>query len=339
MYFKTPIVKLIFVISLFFFQLSCTPDHTVKTVNPKDSLANSEFLKETSIAIENDPNNAELYYQRSVSYYNLKYLDRAYTDIQDAIRYNEQNALYQFQKGRICYAMNKTIEAEKAYLSAIALKPDYEVAQMKLGELYYIVKKHNESLNLLNVVVAANPNRSDAYFFKGMNYKEMGDTSRAIAAFQKSLEIDAVYYDAAIQLGQILTEKGDKSALEYLNAAIRMQKTNTEGYFARGYYFQRIGMFQKALLDYRKVIDLDPSNDLAYYNVGCINYDVKQYKEAMRAFNICIEMNNRNYPAYYMRGLIHEQNGEQKEAIMNYTFVLEGDPTFTLAKNRLDVLK
>ena len=339
MYFKTLTDKLIFVISLVALVTSCGQNKTAPMVSSSDSVANIAAIKEASIAIEREPKNAEMYYRRAVSYFNLKYLDRALIDINDAIKLSDQNPLYQFYKGQICYAMNKTIDAEKAYLSAVAIKPDYTEAQMELGELYYIVKKHTESINQLNNVLAKTPDNTEAHFLKGMNFKEMGDTSKSIASFQKALEFDKDNYNAAIQLGKLFTEKGDKSAYDYLTAAIKMQRRNTEGYFARAYYFQKTRQYQKALFDYRKVVDIDPSNDLAYYNVGCINFDVKQYKEAQRSFNICIQMNNQNMRAYYMRGLIHEMEGNLKEAKLNYQYALELDPEFSLAKERLNHIK
>lgn len=339
MYFKTLTVQLIFVISLVALVTSCDTKKSTPLVSSTDSIANIVAIKEASVAIERDPKNAEMYYRRAVSYFNLKYLDRALIDMNDAIKLNDQNPLYQFYKGKVCYAMNKTLDAEKAYLSAVVLKPDYTESQMALGELYYIVKKHTESVNQLNNVLAITPDNTEAHFLKGMNFKEMGDTAKSIASFQKALEFDNNNYNAAIQLGRIFTERGDKAAYDYLTAAIKMQKRNTEGYFARAYYFQKTGQFQKALFDYRKVVDIDPSSDLAYYNVGCINFDVKQYKEAQRSFNICIQMNNQNTRAYYMRGLIHEIEGNLKEARLNYEYALELEPEFGLAKERLNHIK
>lgn len=341
MYLKTYRVQLIFIIlsALYLWACNPQPDKAFAPVNPTDSLANNEVIKEASAAIEKDPSNPEMYYRRALSYYNLKYLGRAEADINDAMRLDAQNPLYAFQKGKICYAMNKTLDAEKAYLSAIALKPDFIEAQMKLAELYYIVKKHRESLNLLNSITVKQPNKQDAYFFKGMNYKETGDTGKAISNFQKALEYDHAYYDAAVQLGILYTAAGDKAAYDYLTSAVKMQRTNPEAYFMRGYYFQTRKEFQKALFDYRKVVDLDPSNALAYYNVGCINFDVKQYKEALRAFNISIQMQPTNVQAYYMRGLVHEIEGNKEDARLNYRYALEQDPNFELASERLKMLK
>jgi tetratricopeptide (TPR) repeat protein len=307
MYLKTSIIKLIYVTAFFLAITACNQQGAKPEQQAADSAAAiTASVKDISNRIESDPGNAELYYQRAKIYFTEKYLDRALTDMEDAIKFNAQNPLYYFMKGRILYAMNKTQEAAKSYESAIALKPDYAEAQMKLAELYYVVKEHSKSIDLLNTLIAGDPANAYAYSLKGDNQRELKDTLKAIASYQKALELDGEYYDATMQLGLLLAAKKHKSAKEYFDAAIRIRPRSAEAYFGRAYYYQQVKEFQKALLDYRKVIDLDPSSDRSYYNVGIINFDAGRYDEAMRSWDICIQMNNNHLEAYYMRGLVHE---------------------------------
>ncbi len=323
--FRTRIQKLIFISVIGITLCSChQKNKNESTGRQKDSVQVVSSAIELSRQIERDPSNPELYYQRSNIYFNEKYLDRALLDINRAIELDVQSPLFLFNKARILYAMNKTKDAAMMYESAIALKPDYEEAQMKLAELYYIVKEHKKSVDLLNAVLAKNK-KPEAYFYKGMNQKETNDTGKAIASFQLALEAAPDFYDAAIQLGLIFTAKKNKVAVEYFNLALRLSPKSTEAYFARAYYYQVMKEYQKALFDYRKVIDIDPSNDAAYYNVGIINFEVKQFNEALRSWNICIQMNNDHVDAYYMRGLLHEGRRDYEDAKMNYEYALSLD--------------
>jgi tetratricopeptide (TPR) repeat protein len=337
MYLKTQVLKLIYVTALASTLFSCTNQESQKvTFSPADSaLSENEFVKSISNQIEATPDNAELYYQRATIYYTNKYLDRALSDIEDAIKLNLENPLYYFFKGRILYAMNKTKEAAKSYESAINLKPDYTEAQSKLAELYYVVKEHTKSIDLLNTLSTNDPSNATYYCLKADNQRELRDTLRAIASYQKALELDGQYYDAAMQLGLLLAAKKHKTAKEYFTAALRINPRSSEAYFGRAYYYQQVGEFQKALFDYRKVIDIDPTNDKSYYNVGIINFDAKRYDEAMRSWDICIQMNNQNIDAYYMRGLVHEYRNNKKDALLNYQYALELNPNYQLAKEGL----
>jgi tetratricopeptide (TPR) repeat protein len=339
MYLKTPVIKLIYITAIAM-AIGCGNTTISNNSNMSDStMVEPADAKELSKLIESDPENPENYYERARIYYNQKYLDRALADIEDAIRYNPQYALYYFYKGKILYAMNRTLEASKSYEQAIALDPKYEEAQMRLAELYFLAKEHEKSVNLLNTVIANNPQNPDAQFFKAMNQKETGDTSRAVASFQKALDLDPSYYDAAMQLGLLFANKKDRLALEYFNAALRLQPKSEEVYFARAYFYQLQKEYKKALMDYRKVIDLNPSSFTAYYNVGVINFDAVKMDEALRSFDICVRMNPEYLPAYYMRGLVYEYKGDKEQARINYQFVVEANPDYALAKEALKRVK
>jgi tetratricopeptide (TPR) repeat protein len=335
MYLKTHVIKLIYITAITLL-VSCGGQSGTITQNAADSTqVIPEDAKELSKLIDANPENAENYYLRARVYFNQKYLDRALADIEDAIRYNPQFPLYYFYKGKILYAMNRTLEASKAYEQAIALDGKYEEAQMRLAELYFVTKEHEKSVNLLNTVIAANPQNPDAQFFKAMNQKETGDTARAVASFQKALDLDPTYYDAAVQLGLLFASKKDRLALEYFNAALRIQPKSEEVYFARAYFYQLQKEYKKALMDYRKVIDINPSSYTAYYNVGVINFDAVKMDEALRSFDICVRMNPDYLPAYYMRGLVYEYKGNKESARINYQYVVDADPKYALAKEAL----
>lgn len=335
MYFKSSLQKLIFITVIGV--TACTPKDP-KAVSPAeavDSTAALQSVREISNQIEADADNAELYYERALIYFNEKYLNRALADIEDAVRLDKQNPLYQYHKGKILYAMNRTLDASKAYESALALKADYTEAQLKLAELFYVVKEHTKSINLANQMLAANPANADAMLIKADNQREMKDTAKAIASYQKVLEIDPTYYDAALQLGLLNSALQNKSTPEYFAAAIRINPKSTEAYFGRAVYYQQSKQYQKALTDYRKTIDMDPANDRAYYNVGIINFEVEKYDEALRSFSICIQMNNNYTEAYYMRGLIHEMRNNKAEAKLNYEYALQLSPEYLLAQEGL----
>jgi tetratricopeptide (TPR) repeat protein len=338
MYLKTLFFKLIFVTIFISLAWSCGNNQRQDVANQTDSaLVDSSSGLDNRVSsitqqIVNNPNNAELYYDRSVIYFEDKYLDLALSDIEHAIQIDSLNPLFHFYKGRICYAMNKTIMSSQAYEQAITLKPSYVEARLKLGELYYIVKEHQKSLAQLNAISSYEKGNATSYYFKGMNYKEMMDTNRAINAFQTAFEYDPNFYDASLQLGILYTYRGSKLALEYLNSCLRLNPKSDEAYFARAFYYHKNFMYKESISDYRKVIAINPSSTFAYYNVGYINFELNHFDEAIRNWNICIQMDNQYINAYYMRGLVNEMSGKKEDARLNYKYVLEIDPKNAMAQ-------
>ncbi len=297
-----------------------------------DSIAIKAGAQELSNEILNNPGKAELYYERGTKYYNAKIMDRAVLDFTDACTLDSLNPLYFFMAARTNYALNKTILAAKNYEKAIALKPDFVDAQIKLADLYYITKEHQKSINLANSILANDKNNGYAYHLRAINLKDLGDTARAISNFQKAIELDNNDYDSHMILATILLAQGDRAALEYINAALRIRPNAPDAFFARATFWQQRKEYKMALIDYKKVIKYNPDYFQCYYNVGYINFETNFLKEAIANFDICVRMANDYLPAYYMRGLCYEGLDDYENARLNYELVLKYNPDYELAQ-------
>jgi tetratricopeptide (TPR) repeat protein len=323
--------KLTFKILIFFLftilVVSCGQNK--KTTTPPiavDSASTLQAAKEISKAIEANPEDAELLYQRAQIYQNGKFLNRAEGDLVEAIRIDSLNPLYHFSLARTYYAMNQTQNAAKQYEYAIALKPDYQDAMLKLADLYFVVKEHNKSIGLLNKCMKLDQGNANIYHMLGMNYKEMGDTSRAIYHFQTAIENDPKDFESNLYIANLYAVKKNKMAMEYFNAAIKLKPKNVDAWFGRAVFEQNLRLYKNALFDYRKVIDLDPMNYLSYYNVGYINYENGMQEEALKNWNICTQMNPNYGNAFYMKGLVFEEQKNKSDAKINYKIALEIEP-------------
>jgi tetratricopeptide (TPR) repeat protein len=326
-------------ISLIVLLFSCGGKKTNKSLaEPNDSLANIQAVREISKEIENNPEVADLYYRRGQIFTNEKYLNRAEDDYLEACKLDSTNALYFFVLARTQYAMNQTMDASKNYEKAILLKPDYLEAILKLGDLYFVVKEHEKSIAKLNQAMKLDAGNARIYHMLGMNYREMGDTSRAIYHFQTAIENDAADYESNLYLANLYAAKHKEIAFEYFKAALKLKPKSVEALFGRAVFEQEHKLYKAALLDYRKIIDLDPQNYLSYYNVGYINYENGMMEEALRNWNTCTQMNTEYANAYYMKGLVYEELKKYSDASLNYRLALELEPEnalFNAAMNRI----
>ena len=71
---------------------------------------------------------------------------------------------------------------------------------VKAAELAYgdaaIKMNYRIALLYLQAAVAKDPQNADIYFYKGECIKAMGDTVKALSAFQTATELNPKYYDA-----------------------------------------------------------------------------------------------------------------------------------------------
>ncbi len=331
--------KLIYVTVLLAFVMACNSSENKGSGNASATTKVSGSVQEISAQIEQDPTNPELYYRRAQLYFDEKYLDKAISDMDQAISLREDNALYYLQKGRILYAMNKTVDASKQYEKAIAVKPDFVEAKMKLAELYYLVKEHKKSLDLYNSVLETEPKNTTVLFYKGMNYKEMGDTASAIQVFQKAYELDARYYDAVMQLGNLYAALRNKIALDYYVTASRIKPKSPEPPYSAGVFYQQQRDYKRAIGMYRQALKGNERYYQAYYNSSLINVEMANYDEAIQNLNTVIRIEPGLVDAYYMRGLCYEQKKNKEEARINYQYTLELNPKHDMALKALSRLK
>ena len=61
---------------------------------------------------------------------------------------------------------------------------------------------------------------------------------------------------------------------------------------------KKIFHFQEAILNYKKIIELNKLYDLAYYNLGVVYSTIGKFKLAEDYYKKAIEINPRYYKAY-----------------------------------------
>jgi len=100
----------------------------------------------------------------------------------------------------------------------------------------------------------------------------------------------------------------------------------TRAYFKKGNTFFDIGQYEKAIENYNKIIELEPSNIKAYYNRGLANQKLRLYDKAIKDFTRTIQLKSDYIQAYFERGNVYFDKGLNKEAIEDYSKTLETNP-------------
>lgn len=152
---------------------------------------------------------------------------------------------------------------------------------------------------------------------------------------------------------QNLYDKGDyDGVIKLCTEAINLNPDNEFAWGVLGKACGRLGQFERAIIDFSRVLKLNPNNDVAYDGRGiCYSnlgrnespfdrilgikseeyYTSLQYfKNAIQDFNKAIELNPNNYNAYN-RGIVHSQSDKYELAIQDYTEAIKINPNFASA--------
>lgn len=101
----------------------------------------------------------------------------------------KSNALYNIG---LCYGLKEDYEKEiEYYKKAIEEYASCQPALYELGMIYYKNKDLDNSLNLFEKLIEANPEHEGAYYMVGVIQNDLGNEEVAMAAMQKSADLDS----------------------------------------------------------------------------------------------------------------------------------------------------
>lgn len=105
--------------------------------------------------------------------------------------------------------------------------------------------------------------------------------------------------------------------------------------------------YEKAAECFNKIIDLDPNNYRAWYNLGIAYFNLNKSEDALIAYQRAIQIKSDYMYCYYNIGLLYEvQKGELETALRYYEKALSYNKNFTYAlqasrdvRQKLELLK
>ena len=125
-------------------------------------------------------------------------------------------------------------------------------------------------------------------------------------------------------------EKNYECAISNFSEVVKSKPESTFAYFYRGISYSSINEFDKAIIDYSKVIELEPQDApnvaSAYFNRGNAYRNQKNYEKALNDYGKFIELNPNNSTGYFNRGLVYNINKEYNKAITDFNKAIELEP-------------
>jgi Tfp pilus assembly protein PilF len=287
-----------------------------------DSVLNP--LDEISKRIEANPEIDSLYKIRAEIYLEMNQPDKALGDMRKAIELNPQVTDYHILLGDIYLSMGNIESSKKSLIKAFEMDPGNPEPSTKLAELYLFLEDYEKVYLYCNQAIEIDKYNAPGYFIKGFALLEQDDTAKAIFNLQQATQNDPEYYDAFVMLGHIFLVKGDPIAGNYLKTAVRIRPSSIEARYHYGMWLQEQEMIEDALIQYDAILQIDPRNKNAWYNIGYINLVYLQnFKTAVEKFSKAIEYDPQYAEAWYNRGLAYEQLGEFDKARSDYKKALQ----------------
>lgn len=162
-------------------------------------------------------------------------------------------------------------EAETAYRTLLALRPEDPDVNNLLGVLLQQTGRLAESRERLEAVVARNPEMATAYNNLGITLQADGDPEGALRAYARATELAPTYAEARHNIALLATELRDYARAEAeLLEALRHAPRMPELYLALGNLHLDAGRLAMALAGYQHLLDVDPTHAIGHNNVGMV---------------------------------------------------------------------
>jgi tetratricopeptide (TPR) repeat protein len=127
--------------------------------------------------------------------------------------------------------------------------------------------RHDEGIRLLEGAIAKRPDTADAYITLSHHHWEAGRPQQAIATLEQGLRNGAPDRDLRVRLGIYLAESGADPA-RAIAVLEGLPHDDVEALNSLGIAYGAAGRYGDAISTFDRVLELDPTNALAYQNLA-----------------------------------------------------------------------
>lgn len=186
-----------------------------------------------------EPNESDAYYQRGVARARSKQQQLALDDFNQALQIKPDQAAALFERGTIWMAMKNESEARADFDAAMRYSPDDATLGLRIAQIYSEASRYDEAIQRIDQWLAKYPH-------DGRLPLALNGRCRVRTLAGKDLDI----------------------ALNDCNAAIKKGFRASDAFDSRGQLYLRRGEMDKAILDFKAALKLQPKNATAMYGLG-----------------------------------------------------------------------
>jgi tetratricopeptide (TPR) repeat protein len=185
-------------------------------------------------------------------------------------------------------ALKNYPEALKLIEGVLEIEPLYLDALEKKVNVMLINNDSKTLLKEIEELISQNIQQPEYYYIRALinNYKE--HVSKAVEDLD-----DAIYY----QMPE-----------EYLDRV----------YLNRGVAYYKLGKFDKAEMDFRAALEINPRYATVYHSWGMLDYELNRFEEAVKKFNKAVQYGDEQPILYYNLGMSYKRLGDMKKACQSF---------------------
>ena len=246
-------------------------------------------------AVEAYPNNALLKFEYGKLLYRIKKFDKASLVFDTLISIDSTNPNYYYQKGLVLEKLRDTLAIQK-YILAYKLDQTYQKVIAKIARHYLVKRKHTLSHQYIGKGLESYPDNLQLLGFRAQNYYYQHYYDKAIASFNKLLDMGESSEFIHEKLSLSYAENSDyQKAIYHRKEALKFNPLDAKAMYVIGTYYNKLQYFDKAEEYIRKALNLmDQPLSQEYTQLGRMLNRQKKYEDAIKAFNKALKEDPKN---------------------------------------------
>ncbi len=169
-----------------------------------------------------------------------------------------------------------------------------------------------------------------------------GEAKKALAEFEKALELDPNNAEALLNISAIHQSEGKSDlALHFVQRALAVDPNSTGALAQLGEIRRDEGQLDEAIRLFIEALAIDDSQPSLFMGAGDVLQRAGHFDEAVAAFEHVLELEPDSFKARYNLGVTYSNMGRIEEAVAIYEQALElspKDPEAPAARNNLGAL-
>jgi len=288
-------------------------------------------------ALQIDPNNLKTRRDLAATQWQIGQLRQAQQNLERILKSEPSDKSSILLLGMVAENLKDYARAARLLSSVPDMTSQRMDSIVALGRSYYRTGQQQKARDALNTLLTR-PTTPEGLFLGGQVASEEGDAETALKLFNS---IESTYPDPAklaYSRAQAQYRAGQFRECEHTLMGLIRTHHETSDYFnllAWCYYKQ--GKYQETVQAFDQAIDLEPTNESNYLDLGQTLIEHHLYEVASAVAQRAVERIPNSYRVYMLKGMVEAKQARYMEAIKSYAKAFElnaGSPeaNFNLAR-------
>jgi tetratricopeptide (TPR) repeat protein len=225
---------------------------------------------------------------------------------------------------------------ETLWRTTLARNPNCWMAYDNLGNIFFRKGQVDKAIAQFQKALEVHPDDAVAHNNLGNALVQKGRLDEAIAQHRKALEIDPGYAEAHYNLGNALLQKGLlDEAMAQLQKTLAIDPDFADAHYSLSIVLRQKGLVDEGIAQLRKALEVNPDDVKVHNNLGTALLEKGLVDEGFAQFRKALEIDPDYANAHYNLGIALLQKGQIDEAIVHFQKVLEIRPGDAVACHNL----